>query len=90
MRADEVAIETPKTGKVTAVITVMSIFSEKRCKLRSANHRNEKPSHQNAERANFLEENSHGPRSLSQKWRKGRIPKKLSSKSKNLELNHTN
>ncbi len=33
MRADEVAIKTVKTGKVTAVVTVMSIFSEKRCKL---------------------------------------------------------
>jgi hypothetical protein len=29
MRADEVAIKTAKTGKVTAVAAVMSIFSEK-------------------------------------------------------------
>ncbi len=89
-RADEVAIETAKTGKVTAVVTVMSIFSEKRCKLQSANRGNEKPSCQKAERANFLEEISRGPRNRSQKSRKGQTPKKLASKSKKLELNCTN
>jgi hypothetical protein len=89
-RADEVAIETAKTCKVTAVVVVMSIFSDKRCKLRSANYGNEKPSCQKAESANFPEENSRGPRSLSQKLRKGWIPKKLTSKSKKLELNCTN
>jgi hypothetical protein len=68
----------------------MSIFSEKRCKLRSANLGNEKPSYQKAERANFLEENTRGLRNLSQKLRKGRIPKKLVSKLKKLELNCTN
>jgi hypothetical protein len=68
----------------------MIIFSEKRCKLRSANHGNEKPSCQKAESANFLEENSCGLRNLSQKTRKGRIPKKLASKSKKLELNCPN
>ncbi len=68
----------------------MSIFSEKRCKLRSVNCRNEKPSHQKAESANFTEENTHGSRSLSQKSRIGQIPKKLLSKSKKLELNCTN
>jgi hypothetical protein len=66
-RADEVAIGTAKTGKVTAVVTVVSIFSEKRCKLRSANHRDEKPSCQKGESADFPEGNSRGPRSLSQK-----------------------
>jgi hypothetical protein len=30
-RAAEIAMETAKTGKVTAVVAVMSIFSEKRC-----------------------------------------------------------
>jgi hypothetical protein len=30
-RADEVAVETAKTGKVTAVVAVMSMFSEKEC-----------------------------------------------------------
>ncbi len=55
----------------------------------SANHKNEKPSCQKTEKANFLEENSLGPRSLSQKSRKGRIPKKLVPKSKKLELNCT-
>jgi hypothetical protein len=89
-RADEVAIETAKTGKVTAVVAVMSIFSEKRCKLQSANYRNEKPSCQKAESANFLEENSRIPRSLSQKMRKGQISNKLASKLKKLELNCTN
>jgi hypothetical protein len=84
MRANEIVIETAKTGKVTAVVVVMSIFSEKRCKWRSAN------SCQQAERANFLEVNSRGLRNLSQKSRKGRILKKLASKLKKLELNSTN
>jgi hypothetical protein len=90
MKADEIAIKTAKTGKVTAVVVVMSIFGNKGCKLRSANLGNEKPSHQKAERANFPEENTRGSRSLSQKLRKGRRPKKLVSKSKKLELNCTN
>ncbi len=76
------------TGKVTAVVMVMSIFNNKRCKLQSANLGNERLSRQKAERANFPEENTHGLRSLSQKSRKGRIPKKLASKSKKLELLH--
>jgi hypothetical protein len=42
MKADEIAIKTAKTGKVTAVVAVMSVFSKKRCKLQSANLRNEK------------------------------------------------
>ncbi len=83
-------IETAKTGKVTAVVAVMSIFSRKRCKLQSANLEDEKPSCQKAESANFLEENTRGSRSPSQKSRKGQIPKKLASKSKKLELNCTN
>jgi hypothetical protein len=33
MKSDEIAIETAKTGKVTVVVAVMSIFSEKRCKF---------------------------------------------------------
>jgi hypothetical protein len=89
-KADQVAIETAKTGKVTMVVTVMNILSRKRCKLRSANLGNEKPSCQKAERADFPEENTHGSRSPSQKSRKGQIPKKLASKSKKLELNCTN
>jgi hypothetical protein len=75
---------------VTAVVVAMIIFSEKRCKLQSANHGNEKPSCQKAERANFLEEYNHKSRRLSQKSRKGQIPKKLVSKLKKLELNYTN
>ncbi len=73
--ADEIAIETAKTGKVTAVVTVMSIFSRKSLRY-------EKPSCQKAERANFPEENTCGSRS--QKSRKGQIPKKLASKLKKL------
>jgi hypothetical protein len=75
---------------MTAVVAVMSIFSKKRGNLRSANLGNEKPSCQKAERADFPEENTHKLRSPSQKLRKVRIPKKLASKSKKLELNCTN
>jgi hypothetical protein len=71
MRADEITIETAKTGKVTVEITVMSIFCEKKCKSRSANPGTKKLSCQKAESANFPEENSHIPRNLSQKTRKG-------------------
>jgi hypothetical protein len=87
LNADEIASKTTKTGKVTAVVAVMSIFKKKRCKLRSANLRNEKPSRQKAERADFPEENTRRSKNLSQKSRKGQIPKKLASKSKKLELN---
>ncbi len=90
MKADEIASESAKTGKVTAVVAVMSIFKKKRCKLRSANLKNERPSHQKAERADFKEENTHGLRSPSQKSRNSQIPKKLVPKSKKLEQNCTN
>jgi hypothetical protein len=75
-KADKIASETAKTGNVTAVVAVMSIFSRKRCKLQSANLQNERPSCQKAERADIPEENTRRLRSLSQKLRKGRIPKK--------------
>jgi hypothetical protein len=42
MRADEIAIEIAKTGKVTAVVPVMSTFCKKNCKTRSANPENKK------------------------------------------------
>jgi hypothetical protein len=58
MKADQIAIETAKTGKVTAVVAVMSIFSKKKIKLQSTNLRNERPSCQKVERANFPEENT--------------------------------
>jgi hypothetical protein len=90
MKANEIASKTAKTGKVTVVVAAMSIFKKKRCKLQSASLRNERPSCQKAERANFPEENTRGSRSLSQKSRKGRIPKKLLSKLRKLELNCTN
>jgi hypothetical protein len=80
-KADEIASKTAKTGKVTAVVAVMSIFKKKRCKLRSANLGNERPSCQKAESRS---------RSLSQKSRNGQIPKKLASKLKKLDLTRTN
>jgi hypothetical protein len=49
MRADEITIETAKTGIVTVVVAVMSIFSKKRCKSQSANFENENPSCQKAD-----------------------------------------
>jgi hypothetical protein len=49
MKADEIAIKTAKTGKVTVVVAVMSIFGNKGCNLRSASLGNEKPSRQKAE-----------------------------------------
>jgi hypothetical protein len=51
---------------------------------------NNRPSHQKAVRADIPEGNTHGLRSLSQKLRKGQIPKKLVFELKKLELNHTN
>jgi hypothetical protein len=85
-KADQITIKTAKTGKVTVIVAVMSIFSRKRCKLWSPNLGNEKPSCQKAEWANFPEENTRRSRSPSQKSRKGQIPKKLAPKSKELEL----
>jgi hypothetical protein len=76
-KADEITKETAKTGKMTVVVAAMSIFKRKRCKLRSASLGNERPSHQKAERANFLQENTRGLQNLSQKSRKSRITKKL-------------
>ncbi len=52
-KADQIMIGTAKTRKVTAAVAVMSIFSRKRCKLRSANLRNERPSCQKAEEPIF-------------------------------------
>jgi hypothetical protein len=90
MKADEIASKTAKTGKVNAVVAVMSIFKKKRCELQSANLGNERPSRQKAGRANFLEENTRELRNPSQKSRKGRVPKKVAPKLKKLELNCTN
>ncbi len=89
-KADEIAKETAKTGTVTTVVAVMSIFQKKKCKLRSASLGNERLSCQKAERANFFQENTCGSPNLSQKARKGRIPKKLVPKLKKLELSSTN
>jgi hypothetical protein len=89
-KADQITIETAKTGKVTAVVAAMSIVSRKKCNLRSTTLGNERPFCQKAERANIPEENSRRSRSFSQKLRKGQKPKKLASKSNKLELNRTN
>ncbi len=55
MKADNIASDTAKTGKMTAVVAVMSIFKKKRCKLRSTTLGNERPSPQKAKRADFPE-----------------------------------
>ena len=89
-KADEIALETAKTRKVTAVVAVMSIFKRKKCKSRSAILGNERPSRQRAERADFSQEISRKSRNLSQKTRKGQIPKKFAPNSKKLKLNNTN
>jgi hypothetical protein len=52
-KADEIASEAAKTGKMTAVVMVMSIFKKKICKLWSNNLGNEKPSCQRAEEPIF-------------------------------------
>jgi hypothetical protein len=90
MRANEIAIETAKTGKVTAVVAAMSIFCKKKYKSRSANPGNEKPSCQKAESSNFLGEKLCKPRILVQKTRKGCVLKKIAPKSKKLEINGCN
>ncbi len=90
MRANVIPIETAKTGKVTAVVVVMSIFCKKRCSLQRANPGNKKPSHQKTESTNFSEEKYRKLRNLSQKTRKGRLPKKFAPKLKKIELNSTN
>ncbi len=81
-RADEIAIETANTNKVTAVVAVMRFFCKKKCKSWRAIPGNRKPSFQKAE-----SENSRKPRNLSQKTRKGQLPKKLAPILKKLELN---
>jgi hypothetical protein len=58
MRAGEIANETAKTGKVVAVVAVMSIFCKKKCNSQSANYGNKKLCRQKAESANFPKEKS--------------------------------
>jgi hypothetical protein len=53
-KADEIAKETTVTGKVTVVVTVMSIFKRKRCKLQNASLGNEKPSCQKGRKSQIL------------------------------------
>jgi hypothetical protein len=42
-KADEIASKTTTSGKVTAVVAVMSIFKKKRCELQSAKFENKRP-----------------------------------------------
>ncbi len=72
------------------MVVVMSIYCKKRCNSQKADSGDEKLSCLKAESVNFTEKNSREPRNLSLKMRKGRLPKKLASKSKKLELNYTN
>jgi hypothetical protein len=67
MRPNEIANKKTKTGKVTAVVAVMSIYCRKKRYSQSANPRNKKPSCHKAGSAKFLEENSHKLRILSHK-----------------------
>jgi hypothetical protein len=90
MKADDIANETAKTGKVTVDVSVMGFYCRKKCNSWSANPGNNKPSYHKAESGEFLEGNSYKPRDLSQKMRKGQILNKLAPKSKKLELNSTN
>ncbi len=53
-KADEIAIETAETGKVTTVVAVMIIFKKKKCKLRSASLGNERPSCQKGGKSHFF------------------------------------
>jgi hypothetical protein len=89
-KADEIAKETAETGKVTAVVTVMSIFKRKRCELQSASLGKRGFLTKRQKEPNFLQENTRRSQNLSRKSRKGWIQKKLVSKSKKLELNCTN
>ena len=78
-KADKITSETTKTEKVTAVVAVMSIFKKKRCKLRSANLENERPSCQKAKEPIFRRKIPADQEALL-KNKKGRIPKKLAPK----------
>jgi hypothetical protein len=77
MSANAIAIKTAKTSKVTAVVAVMSICCKKKCKLRSFIPVNEKNSCQKPESADSPKGNYCRSRHLSQKTRKGHLPKKL-------------
>jgi hypothetical protein len=89
-KADEIASKTAKTGKVTAVVLVMRFFRKKdvNCGALVSEIRGHLAKRQ--KEPIFLQENARQLRSLSQKLRKGWIPKKLVPKSKKLELNCTN
>ncbi len=79
-----------KNGKVTAVVRVISIFCKRSVSCGVLFWETRSFLAKKAESVKFLEGNFHGPRDLSLKMRKGRLPKKLAPKSKILELNSTN
>jgi hypothetical protein len=77
IRANKIAIENSKTGKVTAVVAVIYLFRETKCNLRRANPKSrKKPSQEMDKISNFLMENSHNLRKVSQKSRKEQFSKK--------------
>jgi hypothetical protein len=90
MRADEIAIKTAKTSKVTALVAVMSVFSKKDASCGALIAEMRSLLAKNAESANIPEGNTRRSRSLSQKLRKGQMLKKLAPKLKKLRLNCTN
>jgi hypothetical protein len=85
-RADEIAIETAKTGKVTAVVAVMSIVCKKSASCGVLILVTGSLLTKKAESANFMGDDSCEPRNLSQKTMKGRLSKKLAPNLKKLEL----
>jgi hypothetical protein len=77
MRVDEFEIETAKTGKVSAVVTVMSIYCQKNAIPGGLIWTTRKPSSCcKAETAKDYEESSCNSEDASQKKRKGQIKRK--------------
>ncbi len=81
-----------KNGKVTAVVAVMSIHSKKDaiCRTLSPRMRSLLAKRRKVPISRRKIPWTKKPFSISQKMRKGRLPKKLASKSKKLKLNSTN
>ncbi len=90
MKADEIASETTTTGKVTAVVTIMSFLRIKDANCGALISEMRGLLAKRRKEPILPEENTRRSRSISQKLRKGQIPKKLAPKSKKYELNRTN
>jgi hypothetical protein len=73
IRANEIAIENSKNGKVTAVVSVIYLIREGKCKLRRANpkfkNRPENLSHETDKKSSVLLDDSRNLRRTSQKSR---------------------